>query len=115
MFFFLYSEPHKAVLQQSKTLPSQIYISARSKGSPAYMYGLVPTMWITHINSKQVVTLDDLVAAVKGAEDNTYVRVRCLSFDNVPIMLSVKMVNHYFPLVDMVKDPSAECGWSKRE
>lgn len=108
-------EPHKAVLQQSKTLPSQIYISARSKGSPAYMYGLVPTMWITHINSKQVVTLDDLVAAVKGAEDNTYVRVRCLSFDNVPIMLSVKMVNHYFPLVDMVKDPSAECGWSKRE
>ncbi|KAL7312433.1 hypothetical protein PS15m_008193 [Mucor circinelloides] len=108
-------EPHKAVLQQSKTLPSQIYISARSKGSPAYMYGLVPTMWITHINSKKVVTLDDLIAAVKDAEDNTYVRVRCVSFDNVPIMLSVKMVNHYFPLVDMVKDPNAECGWSKRE
>ncbi|KAI8641222.1 trypsin-like cysteine/serine peptidase domain-containing protein [Parasitella parasitica] len=108
-------EPHKAVLQQSKTLPTQIYISARSKGSPAYMYGLVPTMWITHINSKKVVTLDDLIVAVKDAEDNTYVRVRCLSFDNVPIMLSVKMVNHYFPLVDMVKDSNAECGWSKRE
>ncbi|KAG1104067.1 hypothetical protein G6F42_017138 [Rhizopus arrhizus] len=72
-------------------------------------------MWITHINSKKVVTLDDLIAAVKDAEDNTYVRVRCLSFDNVPIMLSVKMVNHYFPLVDMVKDSNAECGWSKRE
>lgn len=114
-FYFYNVEPHKAVLQQSKTLPSQIYISARSKGSPAYMYGLVPTMWITHINSKQVVTLDDLVAAVKDVEDNTYVRVRCVSFDNVPIMLSVKMVNHYFPLVDIVKDPKAECGWSKRE
>lgn len=79
------------------------------------MYGLVPTMWITHINAKKVVTLDDLIAAVKDAQDNTYVRVRCLSFDNVPIMLSVKMVNHYFPLVDMVKDSKAECGWSKRE
>ncbi|KAI8989322.1 trypsin-like cysteine/serine peptidase domain-containing protein [Pilobolus umbonatus] len=108
-------EPHKAVLQQSKTLPSRIYISARSKGSPAYMYGLVPTMWITHINSKQVVTLDDLIEAVKNIEDNTYVRVRCVSFDNVPMMLSVKMFNHYFPLVDMVKDPNAECGWSKKE
>ncbi|KAI7906451.1 trypsin-like cysteine/serine peptidase domain-containing protein [Cokeromyces recurvatus] len=108
-------EPHKAVLQQSKTLPSRIYISARSKGSPAYMYGLVPTMWITHINSKQVVTLDDLIKAVKDIEDNTYVRVRCVSFDNVPIMLSVKMVNHYFPLVDMIKDPNVECGWRKQE
>ncbi|OAD73441.1 hypothetical protein PHYBLDRAFT_133851 [Phycomyces blakesleeanus NRRL 1555(-)] len=108
-------EPHKAVLQQSKTLPSRIYISARSKGSPSYMYGLVPTMWITHINSKQVETLDDFIMAVKDIADNTYVRVRCVSFDNVPIMLSVKMVNHYFPLVDMVKDPSVECGWSKKE
>ncbi|KAF7728833.1 hypothetical protein EC973_005459 [Apophysomyces ossiformis] len=108
-------EPHKAVLQQSKTLPSRIYISARSKGSPAYMYGLVPTMWITHINAIKVVTLDDLIEAVKDIEDNIYVRVRCVSFDNVPVMLSVKMVNHYFPLVDMVKDPSADCGWSKRE
>ncbi|KAI8327906.1 trypsin-like cysteine/serine peptidase domain-containing protein [Choanephora cucurbitarum] len=108
-------EPHKAVLQQSKTLPSRIYISARSKGSPAYMYGLVPTMWITHINGQQVVTLDDLVTAVKHIEDNTYVRVRCVSFDNVPIMLSVKMVNHYFPLEDMIRDPKAECGWSKNE
>ncbi|KAI9008742.1 trypsin-like cysteine/serine peptidase domain-containing protein [Phycomyces nitens] len=108
-------EPHKAVLQQSKTLPSRIYISARSKGSPSYMYGLVPTMWITHINSKQVETLDDFISAVKDIADNTYVRVRCVSFDNVPIMLSVKMVNHYFPLVDMVKDSSVECGWSKKE
>ncbi|KAI7875288.1 trypsin-like serine protease [Lichtheimia hyalospora FSU 10163] len=107
-------EPHKAVLQQSKRLPSRIYISARSKGSPAYMYGLVPTNWITHINSVRVVTLDDLIAAVKNIEDNTYVRVRCVTFDNVPIMLSVKMVNHYFPLTDMDMDPTAECGWKKR-
>lgn len=107
-------EPHKAVLQQSKRLPSRIYISARSKGSPAYMYGLVPTNWITHINSVRVVTLDDLIAAVKNIEDNTYVRVRCVTFDNVPIMLSVKMVNHYFPLIDMVMDPTTECGWKQR-
>lgn len=111
----MYTEPHKAVLQQSKKLPSRIYIQARSKGSPAYMYGLVPTYWITHINSKQVQTLDDLVAAVKDIEDNTYVRVRCVSFDNVPVMLSVKMVNHYFPLSELVMDPSVECGWALKE
>lgn len=109
------TEPHKAVLQQSKSLPSRIYISSRSKGSPAYMYGLAPTMWITHINSVKVETLDDLIDAVKNTLDNTYVRVRCVTFDNVPAMLSVKMVYHYFPLVDMIKDSKSECGWSKRE
>ncbi|CAO3579622.1 unnamed protein product [Absidia cylindrospora] len=111
----LLTEPHKAVLQQSKTLPSRIYISARSKGSPAAMASLTPTMWITHINSIKVETLDDLIEAVKNTLDNTYVRVRCVTFDNVPVMLSVKMVYHYFPLVDMVKDNKSECGWSKRE
>lgn len=111
----LLTEPHKAVLQQSKTLPSRIYISARSKGSPAAIASLAPTMWITHINSVKVETLDDLIDAVKNTLDNTYVRVRCVTFDNVPAMLSVKMVYHYFPLVDMVKDNKSECGWSKRE
>lgn len=38
---FFFTEPHKAVLQQSKSLPSKIYVSARAKGSPAYQYGLV--------------------------------------------------------------------------
>ncbi|KAI8391518.1 trypsin-like cysteine/serine peptidase domain-containing protein [Radiomyces spectabilis] len=108
-------EPHKAVLQQSKNLPSRIYVSGRARGSPAYMYGLEPTMWITHINAVKVVTLDDLIAAVKDIKDNTYVRVRCMSFDNVPIMLSIKTVDHYFKLAEMVKDPSADCGWSAKE
>ncbi|KAI8059616.1 trypsin-like cysteine/serine peptidase domain-containing protein [Gongronella butleri] len=109
----VFHEPHQAVLQQSKTLPSRIYISSRAKGSPAFMYGLVPTMWVTHINSTKVETLDDLIIAVKDIPDNTYVRVRVVTFDNVPLMLSVKMVNHYFPLSIMQRDPEAECGWSE--
>ena len=107
-------EPHKAVLQQSKILPSRIYISGVHHGSPARMYGFVSAWWITHINGLPVVTLDDLIAAVKNIQDGTYVRVRCVSFDNMPVMLSVKMVNHYFPLEAMAMDPNAECRWSKK-
>ncbi|ORX58943.1 trypsin-like serine protease [Hesseltinella vesiculosa] len=109
-----FQEPHKAVLQQTKTIPSRIYITSRSKGSPAFMYGLVPTMWVTHVNSIQVTTLDDLIAAVKDIPGNTYTRVRVVTFDNMPLMLSVKMVDHYFPLCEMYRDPQAECGWSTR-
>jgi hypothetical protein len=110
----LYIEPHHAVLQQSKTTPSHIYVTSTHNGSPACMYGLEATMWITHIRDKQVTTLDDLIREVKDIPDSTFVRVRCVDFDNVPVMLSLKMMNHYFPLVDLARDAEAVCGWSKK-
>ncbi|CAM0138046.1 hypothetical protein VKS41_001267 [Umbelopsis sp. WA50703] len=108
-------EPHKAVLQQSKSLPSKIYVSARAKGSPAYQYGLVPTTWITHVNSKPTPDLDAFLEAVRQVEDNTYVRIRTVSFDNVPIVVSVKTNNHYFPTSDLRRDETSLCGWARRE
>ncbi|KAI9321338.1 trypsin-like cysteine/serine peptidase domain-containing protein [Dichotomocladium elegans] len=96
--------PHKAVLQQSKILPSHIYITDVIYGSPAHMYGASETCWITHINSEAVNTLDDFIQAIRDSSDTPYVRVRCVSFDNIPSVISIKMVNHYFPLVDMAMD-----------
>ncbi|KAJ3216001.1 hypothetical protein HDU67_010079 [Dinochytrium kinnereticum] len=90
-------EPHRAVLQQSRKLPSRVYVSARTKGSPSYMYGLMPTQWITHINGKPTPTLDDFLEAVSGLPDNMYVRVKTISFDLVPSVLSVKNILHYWP------------------
>ena len=90
-------EPHRAVLQQSTTLPSRIYVSGRAKGSPAYMYGIVPTQWITGVNGKKVQTLDEFVEAVKDLKDNEYVRIKTMSFDNVPMVLSIKQCKHYWP------------------
>ncbi|CAO3676908.1 unnamed protein product [Rhizopus stolonifer] len=107
-------EPHQAVLQQSKTTPSQIYVTSAHNGSPACMYGLEATMWITHIRDQKVNTLDDLIQQVKDIPDSTYVRVRCIDFDNVPVMLSLKMMNHYFPLTDLARNSEATCGWSKK-
>jgi hypothetical protein len=84
------------VLQQSKTLPSRVYISARSRGSPSYMYGMTPTMWITHVNGKPTPDLDAFLAAVRVCPDNEYVRVRTVSFDMVPMVLSIKQNLHYW-------------------
>lgn len=109
----LIQSPHKAVMQQSKKIPSKVYISARSKGSPAFQYDLQPTNFIVAVNDKQTDTLEDFVAAVKGLPDNEYVRVKCISFDQVPTVLTVKLCNHYFPLAEMVRDKSVECGWKK--
>ena len=45
-------QPHHAVRQQISKLFSEVYVSARTRGSPAYQYGLAPTNFITHVNGK---------------------------------------------------------------
>jgi len=45
--------------------------------------------------------------------DNTYVRVKVVSFDNQPLVLAVKTNHHYFPTLEMIKDPTSEGGWRR--
>ncbi|KAJ1957269.1 hypothetical protein GGI12_005073 [Dipsacomyces acuminosporus] len=106
-----FQAPHKAVLQQSQTLPSGVYTSARSIGSPAYMYDLAPTMWITQVNGVSTPDLDSFERAVRACPDNTYVRIKAMTFDSVPMVLSIKTCYHYWPTSSLVRDASAEGGW----
>ncbi|EED21123.1 nuclear serine protease HtrA2/Nma111, putative [Talaromyces stipitatus ATCC 10500] len=104
-------KPHHAVRQQISKLHSEIYISARSRGSPAYQYGLSPTNFITAVNGVQTHDLDSFVQEVKKIPDNTYFRLRAVTFDNVPWVVTMKKNDHYFAMSEYVKDPSAPAGW----
>lgn len=63
--------PHHAVRQQISKLHSEVYVSARTRGSPAYQYGLAPTNFITHVNGKPTPDLSSFLTAVVGIPDNT--------------------------------------------
>lgn len=65
------------------------------------MYGIVPTQWITAVNGKAVKTLQDFVEATRGLPDNEYVRVKTISFDLVPCVLSIKLGLHYWPTAEV--------------
>jgi pro-apoptotic serine protease NMA111 len=67
--------PHQAVRQQISKLFSEVYVSARTRGSPAYQYGLAPTNFITHVNGQPTPDLESFLAAVVKIPDNT-----CRSF-----------------------------------
>ncbi|KAI9336979.1 trypsin-like cysteine/serine peptidase domain-containing protein [Obelidium mucronatum] len=109
----IFQEPHRAVLHQSNTLPSRVYVSGRSKGSPSFMYGLGQTQWVTHINNTPTPDLEAFLAAVSELEDNVYVRVKTISFDNVPCVLSIKNNLHYFPTCELHRSSEGTlCGWS---
>lgn len=104
-------KPHHAVRQQISRLHSDIYVSARSRGSPAYQYGLAPTNFITHVNSVKTPDLDAFVNEVSKIPDNTYFRLRAMTFDNVPWVVTMKKNDHYFPMSEYVKEPGTAAGW----
>lgn len=105
--------PHHAVRQQISKLHSDVYVSARTRGSPSYQYGLAPTNFITAVNSIPTRTLSDFVTQVNKIPDNTYFRLKVVTFDNVPWVATMKKNEHYFPTMEFVKDPTEACGWKR--
>ena len=106
--------PHHAVRQQISKLHSEVYVSARTRGSPSYQYGLSPTNFITAVNDISTPTLTEFLDAVNKIPDNTYFRLRVCTFDNVPWVATMKKNEHYFPTVEYVKDASEANGWRVR-
>lgn len=85
------------------------------RGSPAYAYGLAPTNFITHVNGRPTPDLDAFLAETSKIPDNTYFRLKVMTFDNVPWVATMKKCEHYFPTVEFIKDPAEETGlgWRK--
>jgi pro-apoptotic serine protease NMA111 len=83
------------------------------RGSPAYAYGLAPTNFLTHINNIPTPDLNTFLAEVTKIPDNTYFRLKVMTFDNVPWVATMKKNEHYFPTVEFLKDETEELGWRK--
>lgn len=100
--------PHHAVRQQITKLHSGIYISGRVRGSPASMYGLAPTQFITAVNGVDTPDLDAFVKEANKIPDNTYFRLKVVTFDNVPWVATMKKNEHYFPTMEYQKSDRQE-------
>ncbi|KAJ5344466.1 hypothetical protein N7452_002470 [Penicillium brevicompactum] len=104
-------KPHHAVRQQISKIHSEVYVSSRSRGSPAYHYHLGPTNFLTAVNGVPTPDLDSFIRAVVPIPDNEYFRIRAVTFDNVPWVATMKKNDHYFPMSEYIKDSSCELGW----
>ncbi|EMC95798.1 hypothetical protein BAUCODRAFT_123090 [Baudoinia panamericana UAMH 10762] len=105
--------PHHAVRQQISKVHSEIYVSARYGGSPAYMYGLAPTNFLLAVNAVPTPDLESFLREVNKIPDNTYFRIKVMTFDNVPWVATMKKCEHYFPTTEFVKDTSVREGWRR--
>ena len=86
-------------------------------GSPATMYTLGITNFITHVNGTPTPDLDSFLATATTIPDNTYFRLRMMTFENIPWVITMKKNEHYFPTIEMVKDArgsdEGDCGWRR--
>lgn len=101
----LIQEPHHAVRQLMETIPSEVYVVRKSAGGPMTQYGILSSVFITHVNDEETNDLETFVQKVKSIPDNTYIKLRLVSFDHVPGAVSIKTNYHYFPTAELKKDP----------
>jgi len=106
--------PHLAVRQQISKLHSDIYVAARIRGSPASQYGLCPTSFVIAVNGIKTTDLTSFLEEVSKIPDNTYFRLRIITFDNIPYILTMKKNEHYFPTVEYIKDSASGGEWKVR-
>ena len=105
--------PHHAVRQQISKVHSDIYISGCLAGSPAEMYKLAPTCFIMAVNGVPTKDLTAFVRETAKIPNNTYFRLKMMTFDSVPWVATMKKCEHYFPTVEFLKDPSVREGWKR--
>ena len=82
-------------------------------GSPAYMYGLAPTNFVTHVNGVPTHDLDAFVKEASKIPNNTYFRLKLMTFDKLPWVITMKKNEHYFPTQEFVKDERQREGWRR--
>ncbi|KAK6456189.1 signaling-associated PDZ domain-containing protein [Scheffersomyces xylosifermentans] len=100
--------PHFSVRQLMEKVPSEVYVTRKSAGGPAHQYGIASNSFITHVNDHETKDLESFMKVVKDIPDHTYVKLRIMSFDNVPIAISLKSNYHYFPTSELKKQLDSE-------
>ncbi|KAL3232472.1 Uncharacterized protein RNJ44_04388 [Nakaseomyces bracarensis] len=96
--------PHHAVRQAMLNIPSGVYCTFRGESSPGIQYGISATNFITHVNEMETPDLDTFLNIVRQIPDNTYCKIRMMTFDNVPFAISLKTNYHYFPTAELKKN-----------
>ncbi|KGK40114.1 hypothetical protein JL09_g776 [Pichia kudriavzevii] len=94
---------HHGVRQAINSLPSGIYCTTISNGSPGRFYSVGITNFITHVNEIPTNTLEEFLNVVRKVKDNSYVKLRVVTFDSIPMAQTLKVNYHYFPTVNIQK------------
>jgi S1-C subfamily serine protease len=101
--------PHRAMAAQRGALPVGVYVGYFAYGSPATRYGLYPGRRIVEVDGVPTPDLDSFLKVVLGRPDRSSVRLKTLTWNNAPEVITLKLDKHYWPAYELTR--SADGAW----
>ncbi|MEO6081172.1 MAG: trypsin-like peptidase domain-containing protein [Steroidobacteraceae bacterium] len=102
--------PHRAMSAQRGLVPQGVYVAFFTFGSPATRYRLQPGRRIVEVDGQPTPDLDAFLKVVTGRPDRSSLRLRTLSWNNVPEVITLKLDRHYWPTSELVRTAG---GWDR--
>ncbi|HKT74516.1 MAG TPA: trypsin-like peptidase domain-containing protein [Steroidobacteraceae bacterium] len=103
--------PHRAMSAQRGIAPSGVYVGYFAYGSPATRYGLYPGRRIVEVDGVPTPDLDAFLGAVTGRQDRASVRLKTITWNNAPEVITLKLDKHYWPAYELKHTLN---GWERR-
>ncbi|HEX7416795.1 MAG TPA: hypothetical protein VF315_01965, partial [Steroidobacteraceae bacterium] len=93
--------PHRAMSEQRAIPPEGVYVAYFAYGSPATRYGLYPGRRIVEVDGVATPNLDEFLKVVTGRADRASVRLRTITWNNAPEVITLKLDKHYWPAYEL--------------
>jgi S1-C subfamily serine protease len=103
--------PHRAMSAQRGMLPQGVYVAFFNYGSPATRYRLLPGRRIVEVDGQPTPDLDAFLKVVAGRPDRSSLRLRTVSWNNVPEVITLKLDRQYWPTTEILRSGD---GWARR-
>jgi S1-C subfamily serine protease len=103
--------PHRAMSAQRGIPPVGVYVGYFAYGSPATRYGLYPGRRIVEVDGVPTPDLDAFLGVVTGRPDRASLRLKTITWNNAPEVITLKLDKHYWPAYELVHTPT---GWVRR-
>jgi pro-apoptotic serine protease NMA111 len=103
--------PHRAMVAQRGIPPEGVYVGYFGYGSPATRYGLFPGRRIVEVDGVATPDLDAFLKVVSGKPDRASLRLRTITWNNAPEVITLKLDRHYWPTYEVRREAN---GWERR-
>jgi S1-C subfamily serine protease len=103
--------PHRAMSTQRGIKPEGVYVSYFSYGSPSTRYRLVPGRRIVEVDGQPTPDLDAFLKVVAGRADRSSLRLRTLTWNNAPEVITLKLDRQYWPTYELRRGAG---GWERK-
>jgi len=104
--------PHRAMSVQRGVDPVGVYVAYFAYGSPATRYGLYPGRRIMEVDGVPTPDLDTFLKLVTGRPDRSSVRLKTITWNNAPEVITLKLDRHYWPAYELTR--ATDGSWTRK-